>query len=209
MKTIVAPLFLLLSSASFAQTTLYVSDNLDIALRAGPTADSSVVKNISIGTRLETVDDSANNGMIHVRTESGEEGWVVRRYLSEQAVAGKDQLSGRLKRMEKLLEEEKLKSQTLNDQLVALQQQHEQVQFTPTQATTDVIVDPNDETTKLKAQTLALQREMNGLKQENIKLSDQSSQRWFLLGAGLCLGGVLLGMFGPRLSQRKKNWGGL
>jgi SH3 domain protein len=49
------------------------------------------------------------------------------------------------------------------------------------------------------------------LQQANRELANQSTQRWFLIGAGVVCGGILIGLILPRLRlrRRKDTWGSL
>ncbi len=64
---------------------------------------------------------------------------------------------------------------------------------------------------RLRIQVSELTREREELLQENRDLEAQSNQRWFMIGAAILAGGVLLGTILPRLGlrQRRSNWSSL
>jgi SH3 domain protein len=58
--------------------TRYVSDILVIALRAAPDNDSEVIQKLYSDAPLEILEEKEN--FVRVRTGSGQEGWVIKRY---------------------------------------------------------------------------------------------------------------------------------
>ncbi len=72
------------SAAALAQT-VYVSDELRIALRAGPGEEFRVVRILLAGTELSEVE--RREPWVRVSLEGGPEGWVQSRYLSEEVPA--------------------------------------------------------------------------------------------------------------------------
>ena len=70
--------------AALAQT-LYVSDELRIALRAGPGEEFRVVRILLAGTELAEVE--RHEPWVRVSLAGGPEGWVQSRYLSEDVPA--------------------------------------------------------------------------------------------------------------------------
>ena len=54
-------------------------------------------------------------------------------------------------------------------------------------------------------------RELEDLKQQNRELENSTAQRWFLIGAGVIVGGILLGLILPhlRMRRRRDSWGSL
>jgi len=220
MKIVIASLLFLLSASSFAQPFVYVIDEFEITMRSGQGAEHKILKTLATGTKLEVVETDSANGYSLVRTEGGAEGWVLSRYLIDQPIA-KDRLlsaQGKIKRLEKQLDDEKQQSGSLQKQNADLQQQLSHLQKQHSNAANELaeikrvssdVIGLHSENTELKTQTLNMQREIHSLKQENINLSDQAGQRWFLIGASLLIAGILVGMLGPRIARPKKSWGGL
>jgi SH3 domain protein len=58
---------------------------------------------------------------------------------------------------------------------------------------------------ELKQQNVSLEKELQLLQQENQVLKDRSQREWFIAGAGVLLGGMLLGLILPKLRWRKKS----
>ena len=75
----------LAASATALAQTVYVSDELRIALRAGPGDEFRVVRILLAGTELSEVE--RHEPWVRVSLEGGPEGWVQSRYLSEEVPA--------------------------------------------------------------------------------------------------------------------------
>ena len=58
---------------------------------------------------------------------------------------------------------------------------------------------------QLQSSVISLRKEVDTLLREKNALNDDQKQSWFLIGAGVLLGGMLLGAFLPRLSFRRRN----
>jgi SH3 domain protein len=82
--TLVSGLTLAASTAALAQT-VYVSDELRIAMRSGPGEEFRVVRILLAGTELAEVE--RREPWVRVSLEGGPEGWVQSRYLSEEVPA--------------------------------------------------------------------------------------------------------------------------
>ena len=86
---VVAPI--LLPGISAAQTTRYVSDELEITMRNGQGLDFGIRKMLKSGTELAVLENDPS-GYSKVRTNDGVEGWVLSRYLVNNPSA-RDQLA--------------------------------------------------------------------------------------------------------------------
>src|SRR5690606_24960369 len=108
---------LLLPLLSYAQTTRYVSDDLEITMRSGQGVKYSIKKMLRSGEAL-TVLETDPAGYSKVKTSNGVEGWVLTRYLSNSPSA-REQLKSHQERIANLeLEVTKYKEEiaTLTDQ---------------------------------------------------------------------------------------------
>ena len=64
------------------------------------------------------------------------------------------------------------------------------------------------ENDQLRNELVKIEAEMRLLKQEYQTLEDNSDQEWFMTGAGVLFGGMILGLIFPKLrsGQKKANW---
>jgi len=71
----------LISGASYAQTR-YVTDSFEIMMRTGPSVKNKIVKALNSGIAVQVMRADAGNGYSQVKTDKGEIGYVLTRYLS-------------------------------------------------------------------------------------------------------------------------------
>ncbi|MEJ1405503.1 MAG: TIGR04211 family SH3 domain-containing protein, partial [Candidatus Sedimenticola sp. (ex Thyasira tokunagai)] len=66
----------------------------------------------------------------------------------------------------------------------------------------------SSERNELRQQVADFTHQVEGLKQENRELTNNQAQHWFLIGAGVIVGGILIGLILPRLrvQRRKDTW---
>ena len=204
----------LIFSAAMAKTQ-YVSDHLIITLRTGQGNTYQIIKTLVSGERLEILEET-EAGYTHVRTDDGTEGWVRTQYLSDEPTA-REQLAAAQAKLEKLQE----KNTSLTSRLSTMQKDNSQLSSKLTELNkehkraevdlkrlNEVAAKPillDRENRDLKEKTVTLSNELQLLKQENQLLKDRSDRDWFIVGAGVLLGGILLGLLAPKLRRRKKD----
>jgi len=198
-----------------AAETRYVTDHLIITLRSGQGSQYQIIKTLPSGTPLEVL-ETTESGYSRVRTPDGVEGWVLSRYLSEEPIA-RDQLEKARKQLERYrtsngklrqqlaelrkkageLEAERNRLQRENEKLAAELTHLKQVAAKP------ILLEQQNQ--ELKQQNVSLEKELQLLQQENQVLQNSSQRDWFIAGAGVLLGGMLLGLILPRLRWRRKS----
>ncbi len=207
-----AILFLL--AAQVAAETQYVSDVLKITLRTGQGTTYQILRTLESGTALEVLEDAGQ--YTRVRTNDGTEGWVLSQYLTKAPIA-----RDRLAQAERRLERQKADKQQLQKSLAELRQekstleQSEQRLVTETAKLKDELahlrqvaeqpIELDRKNRDLKQQLQALQVEVEQLKSDNAHLQDRTQREWFITGAGVLLGGILLGLVLPLLRRKKKS----
>jgi SH3 domain protein len=202
--------------------TRYVTDQFKITLRSGESATHRIVRMLPTGTPLQVLGTNEATGYTHVRTQDGKDGYVLSHQLLDAPVA-----RDRLATMEARLQELEAAPGELSAKLAALQKEHEALQqahaelqkikteveteLTTLQRTATNAVRISNERNELRTQVAALTREAEDLKQEKRELQNSSGQRWFLIGAGVVTGGIILGLILPRLRirRRRDSWGSL
>jgi SH3 domain protein len=73
-------IFLVLLATAVCGETMYVSDNLKLTLRTGPSTENKILAVIESGQMLETVEYGKE--WSRVQLPNGKEGWVLSRYLT-------------------------------------------------------------------------------------------------------------------------------
>lgn len=199
--------------------TRYVTDQLEIVLKAGETPRAKTLRVLSTGTPLEVLGVNANTRYARVKLGDGTIGFVPEGQLQTEPAAR--QRVAELERRLAVLEQD---PDALANQLNKVQSEHadllaryqtverdkqrlEQELATIRYASANVLELTNDRE-RLRLQVAELTRANADLGLENGDLKDQQNQRWFLIGAGVLVGGILLGLLLPRLrlGRRKTAW---
>lgn len=205
MRKWICCLILLLSAGAAHAATKYVSDQIPITLRAGPSVQYHVLKSLAGGTPLQVVQPDTN-GWTQVQTQDGQTGWVLTRYLMDTPSA-RAQLASVTKQLDDL--------RAANKNLVALQSKVQQLtkaneQMKQKLAEAGQGLKMADENQRLKKQAIDLQRSVQDLRHEVERLSERGQQEWFLFGAGVMFLGVIVGVILRSIRWRRKStWGSL
>ena len=195
-------LAMVLSLASMAETgTRYVAPGQAVDLRSGLAKKDKTVLTLEPGTTVKILQTNVKLGYTKVKLPSGETGWIVTRQLTQvpppppqpeaqQAVSTTNQPALPVAKTPEQLQAEVGHLQT---ELIAIRQAS--ANALRIQAERD----------QLQSSVISLRKEVDTLLREKNALNDDQKQSWFLIGAGVLLGGMLLGAFLPRLSFRRRN----
>ena len=187
--------------------TAYISENLELPLRAADNERGKIVKMLPAGSQITVFHDANENGYSYVQASQGVEGFVLSRFLSEQP-SSRDQLASASKKLEQLLEENKqLKQSQIATQDVGKQRDKLSTELTELQQTAANAIQLKQQRDELQERVVSIERDLQQLKRENLALTDTSNQDWFLYGGGLALFGVILGFVLPKLSWRRRSSG--
>lgn len=213
-------LSLTLPLSAFAETTRYVSDELEITMRTGKGVEYGIRKMLTSGTKLSVIETDPS-GYSKVKTENGTEGWVLTRYLSNKAsarnrLASSEQKVANLELQLAKAQEEiaTLSSQnstagsensTLKETAQRLSKELDDLHRTASNA-----VALDNENRQLKERIQQIDHENQSLTMENDALKNNDAKSWFLVGAAVLFGGFLLGLIIPKIRFKKKSdWGNI
>jgi SH3 domain protein len=196
--------------------TRYVTDQLQITLRSGPTTSHRILRMVDAGVPLQVM-APAQEGWVQVSTRDGLQGWVLERHLMNEPSA-RDQLgaaTNRLQKAQQELADLKRNLSSGNEQLTSAQTQiktlstdNERMSKQLEEAARGLTL--ANENRDLKKQIVDLGREIDVLQNEARKLSDRSQRDWFVVGALVVSGGFLVGILVTRIRWRKKSsWSSL
>ncbi|NIR31626.1 MAG: TIGR04211 family SH3 domain-containing protein [Gammaproteobacteria bacterium] len=192
-----------------------MSDVLTVTVRTGQGNQYQILRTISTGTQVEVMEES-ETGYSRVRLRDGTQGWVLSRYLTDEPVA-REKLTAVQERVASL----STQNARLRDQLQAVREERanleQQVQRAEEQRSQ--LAQENSELRDLAArpqeiqeQNQALQRRvaelrerMGLLEDQNRQLRDDRRRDWFLAGAGVLLGGIILGVIFGRMQLRRRD----
>jgi SH3 domain protein len=201
--------------------TRYVTDEVTINLRSGESTSHRILKTLKSGAPVEVLSSNADNGYTKVRID-GVEGYVLT-YQLMSAPSARDRLAAAEARLQTLQQEPSRLAQQLGDlrdNNQKLQKDNAELQSAKMQLEQDLegikrtstnAVQIANERNDLRSRVIALTRQVEDLKQENRDLSQQSAQRWFLIGGGIVTLGIILGLILPhlRFQRRRNSWGSL
>jgi SH3 domain protein len=213
-------LLCLVAASVQAQDIRYVTDELKATVRAGKGTDYKILKVISSGTPVQVLKES-EDGYARVELDGNQQGWMLSRYLSEEPTA-KTQLSTTQQQLEKLNGQ----NRRLQAQRQELQEQEQRAELALKRVNAEYarLKQELAELSKLAAQPKALEaknqtlrerighlkNETTRLHRANQRLQKNDDRTWFLTGAGVLLGGFLLGMIARRFRiGRKSSWDAL
>ena len=209
--------------------TLYVIDQLVITVRQGKSAQHAIIKTVKTGTPLEVLESVEGEPYIKVRLQSGEEGYVLRQYLSnktpktviiarlqkdveqlqkklEEVERKRDQLADDLKTIQDVTsgKEEKLSSYAsgLETELSGTKQELQSLK-----EKYDTLLDKSKKVMEISSERDTLLENNRQLTSEARLLRDEKSRlvrsgmiKWFLAGGGVFFLGWLIG----KISRKKK-----
>jgi len=209
---------LLAPVTSIAETSRYVSDELEITMRTGQGVKFGIRKMLLSGTKLDVIETDPA-GYSKVRTNKGVSGWVLTRYLTNTPSA-RNQLSSskqKIANLELELAKYKEEIQALSSQNTTSGSENLSLKETSQRLKTELddlrktasnAVALNNENRQLKEKLQQADNQMQSLLIENGTLKDSDAKSWFLIGAAVLFGGLILGLILPRLRlQKKDSWG--
>ncbi len=206
------------SITAYAQTTRYVSDELEITMRNGQGVKYAIKRMLTSGTPL-TVLETDPAGYSKVKTPTGIEGWVLTRYLSN-IPSSRDRLSKseqKLANLELELAKYKTEINSLTAQTTSSDSENQTLRETSQRLTKELddlrrtassAVALDNENRELKQKLQEIDHQTQLLTMENNSLKESNTKTWFAIGAAVLFAGILLGLILPRLRFSKKDsWG--
>ena len=202
--------------------TRYITDQCSVPLRKGGSIKYKIARMLPSGTTLQVMGGGTDGGFTQVRTPEGTVGFVATAELQTEPAA-RDQLSAMAARLAELQQAPDALAARLN----ALQSEHKELttehervsrerdrlqqELATLRNASANIVEVTNERADLRNRVAELTRQAADTEQENRDLKLQTNQRWFLIGAGVVGGGVIIGLLLPnlRVRRRKSSWGSL
>ena len=206
---------MLVLSFSVQAKTQYVSDHLVITVRTGQGKQFQIIKTLESGDHVKVLEET-DTGYTQVETSDGTEGWVRTQYLVENPVASEIlvKTEAKLKRVRAALK-------NLKSEFAGISEAHKILSDTQSKLSTDkkqldselahlneiakkpIVLDRQNR--KLQQINVTLEKDLQRLNQENHSLKDRSQREWFIAGALVLFGGLILGLLIPKLRNRKRS----
>ena len=205
-------------AADQVRSATYVSDMVEVPLRAGASNRYKIVGSVRSGTAVEVLKVDAVKGYTQIRTPTGIKGWLPSAQVTDTP-SSREQLAGVRQNLEQLQSrhadlkqrldevvgrpgEESLSYPQLYEEALRLGQQL--AQYRKVSADTVAIDERNK---MLQEQAVVLERELQLVQQENRALRDDNDNLRFLMGAVLLGACLLLAVMMPRIrEQRREQW---
>lgn len=212
---------LCLSSYVAAEEAKYVTDSFTITMRTGKGTTHKIIRSLKTGEKLQVLEEDPE-GYTRVKLlDEDLEGWVLTRYLIDSPVARVqlaqakkeiDDLKGQVTNLKREMQEVSSNNRNLNKSSTTLERENQKLEkelnHIKTISANQLAL--NEENKELKQKMLSLKREIQTIQQENLTLKDSSGRTWFLIGAGVCVGGIILGLILPNLRfRRRQSWNSL
>lgn len=196
--------------------TLYVSDELQVAMRSGDTTAHRIIKFIKSGTPLEVIDSNDDDSFKLVKIPGGKQGWVEAKNLSSQPAA-REQIAGLSRKVDSLrknLGEREAEIKQLKQSLREAESKNQKLEQTSKNK-----IDELADLQRIASRPVQLAREKQQLEielgnaeqerdralAENEQLADDSIKEWFMIGAGVTLVSLFIGLIIPSIRWRKKD----
>jgi len=205
------------SGAVLAQgQSAWVSDEFEVMLRTGPSTTNAIQLMVGSGTRLEVLERDADSGYSRVRTAAGTEGWVLTRYLMGEPAAREqlEQLTTELtsaaargSSMGSQLSAIKGEYDGATNRIAALENEKRQLEseLGEIKRTAANVLSIDTQNKNLRQQLTDAEIKVDILEQENEALASMSTRNWFITGALVLFGGVLVGLILPRMRFQRRS----
>lgn len=208
---------LLLLAAGVQAQTRYVTDRTLVELRRGPSIEYLILRNLEAGMAVQVLEQDSDSGYSRVRVQDqGTEGWILTRFLQPEPIA-RDRLAAaerNLAAAKARTAELEQQVQTLSAELTSTKADLEQTRTNHEQASKDLadlrsasanVVEIRDQNESLRQRLIQRERQVEELTATNGQLSSQDRQNWFIVGAGVLLGGIIIGLIAPSLRRKRRS----
>jgi len=211
-----------ISVLSSAENIQYVSDKLSIPMRSGITTGHKILKFLKSGVAVDVVEFSEDKkyASVVVLNDASKAGWVESKLLmptksARVKIKAIKQNSIRLQEKYSEIKEQLATAQNTNKELTNIKLQLENDVENLQKILTNLRERSSDpiriarENSRLKKQLGETEIKLNTLAQRKETLESQSEKQWFMVGAAISIGSLLLGVLLTRIRWTKKeSWGG-
>ncbi|RME39750.1 MAG: TIGR04211 family SH3 domain-containing protein [Deltaproteobacteria bacterium] len=215
-RSLLLLIFLALLPGPVFAATGYVTDQLVLTLRTTADIKAEALDHLKTDTRVEILGEEGR--FLHVRTEDGKEGYVLKQYITDrvpktiQLARQADEIAKLKQQLAALSDGGKQAQQqaealarenaALKDKLAAALAQRDSVdkKYRKLLADSANLVQLTQERDQLRQENARLAAEVTRLNEENTSLLTTGSIKWFLAGAGVLFFGWVMG----KLSRKKR-----
>ncbi|MBS0002424.1 MAG: TIGR04211 family SH3 domain-containing protein [Thioalkalivibrio sp.] len=211
-----AGLLLVFAAQAGAQNvTRYISEDLEVGVRSGKTLQHRIIRNARSGERVTVVEQDADGHSL-VRFDNGTEAWILTRYLQsephsrerlaavqaelDEIRSGSDDQAGRIAELletRRTLESER---ENLQRQVNDLESELEDLR--------EVAARPQEiraQNSQLRSSLLEAQNSAEDYRRQVQVMRADSQRKWFMTGALVTVGSLILGILLTRLPRRRRS----
>ena len=196
------------TTPALAQQTLYISDQLRVTLRTGPSLTHKVIATLNTG-EMVTVLEEGEGDWVRVKLPSGKEGWMISRYLTQDKPASLilaqqgdlgEELKALAREKQQLMEENQALKQARDAALKEARTSRESYQQLKAESAEVVKFRQENKQLRSEVDTQAAQIKELSAAAESTKYA--TSIKWFLAGAGVLVLGWVMGWVLGRKRRR-------
>lgn len=203
-------------AAATSIATKFVSDELTVMLRAGPSNKHKIIRALTTGIKLDVLESKGKYD--HVRTKSGLQGWVLSQHLTKKPLAKHllTKAEQKIDNLEKKIKDMREQMTQLKENYNKLKEEHRVLDKSKTEIEEEltqirgIAAQPlklSNEKKALTEQTETLSSQVDTLQEELATLRTSSQKQWFLTGAAVVLLGILIGLTIPKMRRhRRSDW---
>ena len=200
-------------------TQSYITDEFEVTLRSGASTTNEILLLLKSGQAVTLIEQDLDSGYSLVETESGNQGYILSRYLVDLpsakqrleqlqlSTAGQVQenlsLQAEVESLQTSLSIEQSDNDDLNEALLASEEELNRVR-----TAAEYAIEAIEANKALQASLGQLQEQNSNLSEENEALKDSTELDWFLRGGAVALVAFLIGILITRIRWRKQqSWG--
>jgi SH3 domain protein len=217
-RQLALPAICLLALTAEAQTR-YVSDEVVITFRRGPGSEFAIIRNLTSGDSVEVLEElDDDEGYARVRLPDGTEGWVLTRYLQDEPTAAL-----RLETATRELTRSNRDAAGLEAEVARLSGELEQTQaaldaalgradglqteLRDVRSASASALETRNRNESLSLEVAGLTEEVRNAEAQISQLQSRNRQSWFVIGAAVLFGGIVIGLVAPSLRRsRRSSW---
>lgn len=199
MRSLVLLLFVTLVPLVASAETRFVE--VEVTLRTGQGTDFGIVRMIRSGTPVEVLEQDQQTGYSRVRMPGGTEGWILARYLTQSPIGAEELVAAR-QRIDQLNRENRELTEERNRYMGEADTLAEELARLKDLSSNAIALEDANRT--LRTTLNRNQERIANLETDNDRLRSTVTRDWFLAGAGVLVGGVLIGVILPRLRWRRR-----
>lgn len=208
-------LWLLAAAMVSAQDVRYVTDSLKLEARSGPGISNRIVRMLQSGARVRVLEE--REGWSRVALDEGE-GWILSRFLMDrpsarnqvaEAVAARDAAESDAAQAREQLTRATASVTALEEERDALATRLETLaaELAELKRTASSAVAMQAENQRLKTRSSAATADLEAMREELMVLRRGQEREWFVAGAAVLFGGMLLGLVIPKIRwKRRRGW---